>query len=174
MIEGRRDEETTLDGDQNTVGGALILGIGNTLLSDEGAGVHAMRALQEAIGDRPGVSFLDGGTLSFTLAGPVADCDALLVLDTAQLHAEPGTLRVFEGAEMDEFLTTGPKTSVHEVSLMEVLGMARIQDRLPARRALVGVQPASLDWGMEPTEAVAAALPQMAALAEAKLKEWGL
>lgn len=157
-----------------TVGDVLVLGVGNTLLSDEGAGVHAMRALQQALGDRPGVAFMDGGTLSFTLAGPIADCDALLVLDTAQLHAAPGTIRVFEGAEMDAFLTTGPKTSVHEVSLMEVLGIARIQDRLPARRALVGVQPASFDWGTEPTEAVAAALPEMVAQARAKLKEWGL
>ncbi|MGF1659059.1 MAG: HyaD/HybD family hydrogenase maturation endopeptidase [Rubrimonas sp.] len=163
-----------MDGDLEHAGGALVLGIGNTLLSDEGAGVHALRALEAAMGARPGLSFLDGGTLSFTLAGPIADCDALLVLDTAQLHAEPGTLRVFEGAEMDAFLTTGPKTSVHEVSLMEVLGMARIQDRLPQRRALVGVQPGSLDWGMTPTEAVSAALPRMAALARAKLEAWGL
>ena len=163
-----------LDGEREPVGGVLILGVGNTLLSDEGAGVHALEALRDQLGERPGLTFLDGGTLSFTLAGPVADCDALIVLDTAQLHEAPGTLRVFEGAEMDEFLTTGPKTSVHEVSLMEVLGIARIQDRLPARRALVGVQPESFDWGMAPTEAVAAALPAMVAAAQAKLKEWGL
>ncbi len=166
--------EVGLKDEGHPVGGALILGVGNTLLSDEGAGVHALHALHEKLRDRAGLTFLDGGTLSFTLAGPIADNDALIVLDTAQLHAAPGALRVFEGAEMDAFLTTGPKTSVHEVSLMEVLGIARIQDRLPQRRALIGVQPECLSWGTEPTEAVAASLPAMVAAAETKLKEWGL
>ena len=42
----------------------LVLGLGNTLLGDEGAGVYAVRALQEQYADRADVEFLDGGTLS--------------------------------------------------------------------------------------------------------------
>ena len=73
---------------------------------------------------------------------------------------------------MDTFLATGPKTSVHEVSLGEVLAMTLAQDALPARRVLIGIQPASLDWGMEPTPEVAAAIPQAKALVHRILKEW--
>ncbi len=151
----------------------LVLGIGNTLLSDEGVGVHAMNALAKAHVGRAGVAFLDGGTLSYTLAGPVADADSLIVLDTAQLHAAPGTVRVFQSDEMDRFLGSGPKTSVHEVSLMEVLGMARAQDALPERRALIGIQPQSFDWGTEPTPPVAAAIPEACAHAGALIEQWG-
>ena len=46
----------------------LILGIGNTLLCDEGAGVHALNLLQSTYPDLQNLTFIDGGTLSFTLA----------------------------------------------------------------------------------------------------------
>ena len=68
----------------------LILGIGNTLLSDEGVGVHALRYLAEHHRLPPQVELLDGGTLSFTLAGPIARADGLIVVDAARLDAEPG------------------------------------------------------------------------------------
>lgn len=51
----------------------LVLGLGNTLLGDEGAGVYAVRALQEKHEGLTDVEFLDGGTLSFTLAGPIEE-----------------------------------------------------------------------------------------------------
>ena len=46
----------------------LILGIGNTLLSDEGVGVRMLDHLQDHHPELPDVDYLDGGTLSFTLA----------------------------------------------------------------------------------------------------------
>jgi Ni,Fe-hydrogenase maturation factor len=70
----------------------LVLGIGNTLLSDEGVGIHLLNRLRERrLARLYGVRWLDGGTLSFTLAPEIEDCDALLVLDAARLDAEPGT-----------------------------------------------------------------------------------
>ena len=159
---------------EDATGKILVLGVGNTLLTDEGVGVHALDALGRDLteDERARVTLIDGGTLSFTLAAPICDCDGVIVLDTAALNALPGTVRSFEGAEMDSFLATGPKTSVHEVSLTEVLGMALAQDRLPARRILIGIQPQTLGWGTEPTPEVAAAIPQVVALARAKLAEW--
>ena len=75
----------------------LVLGIGNTLLTDEGAGIVAMRELEARFGAREDMEFLDGGTLSFTLAVPISACAALLVIDAAELGAAPGTVRSFEG-----------------------------------------------------------------------------
>ena len=59
----------------------LVLAIGNTLLTDEGVGIHALQALQEQHPEPAGVTYMDGGTLSFTLAGAVEDADNLIVLD---------------------------------------------------------------------------------------------
>ena len=73
----------------------LIMGVGNTLLTDEGAGVHAMHFLQ-ALADWPDtIEFLDAGTLSFTLADAIAEADNLIILDAAELQSKPGHVRIF-------------------------------------------------------------------------------
>ena len=73
----------------------LVLGVGNVLLADEGAGVHAMRYLQDHY-DLRNTTYLDAGTLSFTLAADIAEADNLIVFDAAQIDAKPGTVRVFD------------------------------------------------------------------------------
>jgi hydrogenase maturation protease len=138
----------------------LILGIGNTLLQDEGAGVHAIRLLSEQTGQRDDIELMDGGTLSFSLAGAIEDTEQLIVIDAAQYGGEPGTTRVFLGEQMDSFVGSNRKRSVHEVSLVDLLMIARLADSLPAKRALIGIQPQDVDWGEQPSPAVAAAIPR--------------
>jgi hydrogenase maturation protease len=135
-----------------------ILGIGNSLLRDEGVGVHVLKALRASLPENDSLSFVDGGTLSFTLAAEIEQTDRLIVIDAAQLHEPPGTVRCFVDAEMDAFLGSC-KRSVHEVGLLDLFDIARLTRTLPRQRALIGIQPASVDWGEEPTEAVAAAVP---------------
>ena len=150
----------------------LVLGLGNTLLGDEGAGVYAVRALQERHAGRADVELLDGGTLSFTLAGPIEDADNLIVIDATQLRDTPGTVRVFEGEDMDRFLGGNRKSSVHEVSLLDLLTIARLAEALPARRALIGIQPEYLDWSDAPTANVARAIPAACDLALELIERW--
>ena len=143
----------------------LVLGIGNTLLTDEGVGIVAMRELEARFGAREDVEFLDGGTLSFTLAVPISECAALLVIDAAELGAASGTVRSFEGEEMDRFLGASRKSSVHEVGLLDLMSISRLSGHWPDRRALIGIQPSLVDWGEALTPAVVAALPEVCATA---------
>jgi hydrogenase maturation protease len=138
----------------------LVLGLGNILLTDEGVGVYIVNRLAREQAGMPGIEFMDGGTLSFTLANAIVSTDALIVVDTAALNAAPGTIQVFEGDAMDHFVSTGGKSSVHEVSLSDLLAVAALEGLLPARRALVGIQPQNFDWGERPTEAVENAIPR--------------
>ena len=103
------------------------------------------RLAAESEGD-PELRFLDGGTLSFTLAVPIEECERLIVVDAAVLGEPPGSVRVFEGEAMDRQLSRHAK-SVHEVSLADLMDMARLTGRLPQRRALIGIEPALVDWG---------------------------
>jgi hydrogenase maturation protease len=137
----------------------LVLGIGNTLLSDEGVGVHVIEALRGRFAAADEVELLDGGTLSFTLAGPIEEADALVVVDAAELKSDPGAIMIFEGADMDAFLTGNRKSSVHEVGLIDLMAIAHLAGHWPAQRALVAIQPEKVDWGEAPTEKVAAAVP---------------
>lgn len=150
----------------------LVLGIGNTLLTDEGAGVHSVRRL-EAEGDAiEGVSFLDGGTLSFALAGPIAESKALIVIDASELGRPPGSVETFVGKRMDRFLGSRPKRSVHEVGLLDLMQIARLTGSLPDRRALIGIQPESLDWGERPSVLVEAAIGVACERARELIEEW--
>lgn len=149
----------------------LILGIGNTLLSDEGAGIHALNHLQSEYPNIPNLTFLDGGTLSFTLATWIEDCTNLIVFDAAELHQPAGTVNTFVGAAMDEFLGAS-RRSAHEVGLMDLMDIARLTEHLPENRALIGIQPDIMDWGMEPTAAVKNALDSAAKEAVMLIKQW--
>jgi hydrogenase maturation protease len=153
------------------MGETLIMGVGNTLLTDEGAGVHAMAYLQQTPDIPECVTFLDAGTLSFVLADAIASAENLIVFDAAELNAEPGIVRVFEGADLDEFLVSG-RRSVHEVGFADLMDIARLQGCLPRRRALIGIQPGDFGWGDEPGQAVQAAIPEAARLARELIDEW--
>lgn len=149
----------------------LILGIGNELLYDEGAGIYAMRLLQGRCGAIPGLTFLDGGTLSFSLASWIEDAGQLLVFDAAMLDAPPGSVRLLVNQEMDDFLGTN-KRSAHEVGLIDLLNIARLTDSLPEKRALIGIQPESFGWSMQPGRAVRQALPVAVERAIELLQHW--
>jgi hydrogenase maturation protease len=149
----------------------LILGIGNTLLSDEGAGIHALEYLRRRHPAIPDVHYLDGGTLSFTLAGEIEEADNLIVIDAARLDAAPGTVRCITGSEMDRFLGKG-RCSVHEVGLVDLMDIARLTDSFPVRRALIGIQPDTTAWGNVPSLPVCRAFPEVAAHALGLLAQW--
>ena len=151
----------------------LILGIGNTLLSDEGAGIHAMHQLQSIHPGSPDIVYIDGGTLSFSLAAYLQDCSNILVLDAAELNSAPGTVRTMVGAEMDAFLGAA-RRSPHEVGLLDLFDIARLTESLPVNRALIGIQPKSIEWGTSPTPPVQKALPVVVEQAINLLKEWQL
>ena len=143
----------------------LVLGIGNTLLTDEGVGIIAMQELAAQFGAREDMQFLDGGTLSFTLAVPISECTDLLVIDAAELGAAPGAVRSFEGEAMDRFLGENRKSSVHEVGLLDLRSISLLTGHWPEQRALIGVQPGVVGWGETLTPAVATAMPEVCDIA---------
>ena len=150
----------------------VVIGIGNTLLSDEGVGVHVTRYLNENHPDLPDTDIVDGGTLSFTLACTIEDADNLIVIDATQLNAKPGSVRAFVGKDMDEFLNHQTRRSVHEVGLMDLLSIARLTDQLPENRALIGIQPQKIDWGQSPTAEIEAAIPVASQQTINLIQEW--
>jgi hydrogenase maturation protease len=130
----------------------------HTLLSDEGAGIHALEYLRGRHPEIPSVHYLDGGTLGFTLAGEIEDSDNLIVIDAAQLDASPGTVRCMTGEEMDRFLGKG-MCSVHAVGLLDLMDIARLTGTFPRHRALIGIQPDIPGWDDAPSPPVSKAFP---------------
>jgi len=150
----------------------LVLGIGNTLLTDEGVGIHVLQALRQGAPLPTGVELLDGGTLSFTLAGPIQEADALIVVDAANIQAAPGQWKLLVGEAMDTFLLGNRKSTVHEVGLTDLRAIALLAGHWPNKRALLAIQPQVMDWGERPTPVVAAAIPEVAAAIRELLVGW--
>lgn len=152
---------------------SVILGIGNVLLTDDGAGVHAARQLADLLVARADVHVLDAGTLSFTLAPIIEGADHLIILDATQLNQAPGSLQCFPDAQLDRFLGRG-RLTVHEIGLRDVMDVVRLSGTLPRNRALIGIQPASLDWGTELTPCIAASLDSMVRMTLELLESWSV
>ncbi|MEJ2630065.1 MAG: HyaD/HybD family hydrogenase maturation endopeptidase [Acidihalobacter sp.] len=150
----------------------LVLGLGNTLLGDEGVGIYAVQRVEQALAGAGNVRCLDGGTLSFTLAGPIEDSNRLIVIDAAELRDAPGSVQVFEGEEMDRYVGTGGKRSVHEVSLADLLAIACLAGRLPEQRVLIGIQPEFVEWADAPTPAGMRGIGAACTLALELIRRW--
>ncbi|MHB9085162.1 MAG: hydrogenase maturation protease [Thiobacillus sp.] len=149
-----------------------MLGIGNILLTDEGIGIHVLQALEPELANWPDVTLLDGGTLSFTLAGPIEDADALIVVDAANIKTKPGEWALLKGEEMDAFLMGNRKSTVHEVGLTDLRAIAMLAGHWPEKRAMLAIRPDVVDWGERPTPAVAAAIPPACAAIRGLIREW--
>ena len=135
----------------------LVLGLGNVLCEDDGAGVEAVRRLSESYEAPEGVEFVDGGTLGMSLLPMVGDAKALLIVDAVAADAPPGTLIELEGDAVPRAALE--RLSPHQVGVADLLHGAMWTDRLPERLVLVGVVPDRMGLGIELTPRVAAALP---------------
>ena len=149
----------------------LFLAIGNTLLSDEGLGIALLEEIKKQ-NWHDDFRYLDGGTLSFTLAPDIENCDYLIVLDAAKLNKAPGTLEVFENTQMDTFIAKG-NASVHEVGIADLMDIARLTGHLPKKRALIAIQPENMDWGERLSDAVIQAFPHALEKIKKLLEQWG-
>jgi hydrogenase maturation protease len=106
-----------------------ILGLGNTLLGDEGFGVHFITWFCERY-DLPGnVSVVDGGTAGLGLLDIVTSAENLIVLDVIKVQDAPGSLYRFTKEDMSLYLP--PPTSAHEVEFLDVLAMADLLEQCP-------------------------------------------
>jgi hydrogenase maturation protease len=151
----------------------LVLGVGNTLLCDDGLGVHVANALRSRTGLAENIRVIDGGTLGLSLLPDVEDAAGVIVVDAAEIGARPGTVRVFEDAAMDDQLR-GKKRTVHEVAVADLLAAATLTGRPPRERAMVAVQPKSTDWSLEPTSDVQSAISKAADTVVAIAARWAM
>lgn len=149
----------------------LVLGIGNNLLTDEGAGIHVVNYLLEHYPDQPHCAFIDGGTLSFSLAGLLAENDQLIVVDAARTGQPAGSVVCYEHEAMDRYLK-GNRESVHEVGLGDLLDIARLSDHYPLNRALIGIEPDTIEWGEAPSAMVAPAIKVAAEQVISLIEQW--
>jgi hydrogenase maturation protease len=153
----------------NTV---LVLGLGNTLLADDGIGIHIVRSLGADPATPACLHPVDGGTLGFRLLEQIWQADAVLIIDAAQLGATAGTLRLFDREELSHHVARSGRISAHEAGLADLLTLARLEGFAPRHLALLGIQPQTMDWGEELSPLVADAASIACRLAVQTAMTW--
>jgi hydrogenase maturation protease len=144
----------------------LIAGVGNVLLSDDGVGVHAIRELQK--NPMPGVTCAEIGTAILHGLHLLEKADRVLVIDAAKGGKPPGTVYFFEGTENTEAKSM---TSIHSMGLREAARFLMAGQPAPPI-TVIGVEPETLDYGMDLSGPVQAALPRVLALARETVAGW--
>jgi len=131
----------------------LILGVGNILLSDEGAGVRALELLEERYTFPPQVELLDGGTSGLELLPALDHRTHVYIIDVVQQKdLAPGQMMTLDLAQSPGYFRQ--KISPHQLGLSEVLAVAEMSGSLPPNITLVGIQPLHLDTGLGLSETV--------------------
>jgi hydrogenase maturation protease len=142
---------------KNNPPGIVVIGVGNLLLRDEGIGIHALKALQEA-GLPPQVRLIDGGTspdlIAYTKGG-----DKLIIIDAARAGGAPGTIYRFRPEDLAG--DKGTFTSAHELGVVPNLKLMSLLGNQPEETVIIGVEPKEIDFGIELSAELQRKLPEI-------------
>jgi len=147
-----------------------LIGIGNCTASDDGVGVRVVEHIV-ATHREQGFRAIDLGANSLNLVDYLdADTEAILVVDAAKIGGLPGEYALFSpsAAESQKPLTG---ISTHEGDLLRVIELARTAGYVIPRVEIMGIEPASLEYGLELSPALRARLDDYVAAALARLSE---
>ena len=147
-----------------------VLGIGNTILSDEGFGVKVVEHLKKNYDFPENVALIDGGTLGVELQHFIVGTKKLLIIDSIDGGVEAGKIFQLRGDEILKHFTQ--KISAHEIGIQDILTMLEITDKKIPVVELIGAQPYSLDAGTELTPEMKKLVPIFAEKVLEILKSW--
>lgn len=139
-----------------------ILGIGSTLMGDDGVGVLAAERLREAALPE-GIEVVASGLIGLDLVYALEDVEAAVVIDAADFGGEPGRIEVTSPDCLSE-LGVERLAASHTIGLAEALTMLRLTGVAPEIR-LVCVQPADVSPREGLSPALAACLDDVCSAA---------
>ncbi|WPL17574.1 Hydrogenase 2 maturation protease [Thiorhodovibrio winogradskyi] len=165
------DRASTSQPDKTAGSDALIIGLGNLLLSDEGVGIHVLRLLERDFNFTPRVELVDGGTTGLDLLALFQDHDLILLIDAIFApDMAPGEIQILRNEAILAALSK--KLSMHHLGISDVLALAQLLDYRPREIVLLGVVPENLELGTELSAPVAKQLPNILSGLQGVLGDW--
>ncbi len=124
----------------------VVLGLGNPLMADEGAGVSLIEQLAERAAEYPAVDFIDAGTGGLAILHHIEGRRKAILIDCAFMDEPPGTIRRFTPDEVRSTKVLAHQ-SLHELDLMRVIAMAHELGQAPQEIVIFGIQPERIEMG---------------------------
>ena len=149
-----------------------IIGIGNTLMSDEGVGVYIVNALIKNYYFTPCVELIDGGTSGMELLQFFQDNDKVIIIDAVNFDEKPGFIGSIENDDILRRLNT--KLTMHHLGITDVLSSFLLTGGKAKEIFLLGIQPKSIDVSLELSPEILQKTDKMSAIILQKLDEWGI
>ena len=143
----------------------LVLGLGNLLLGDDGAGLAVLEQLAKAP-SVTGPEFLDGGTQGLALVPHIAGRRGLLVLDAVSLGSPAGTVHLLDGWNY----AVPHASTAHESNVAELLAASALLGEMPEQVKIIGIEPARIVTGIGLSPEVSRALTHAVETARAVLE----
>lgn len=150
----------------------LVLGLGNTLLADDGVGVHVVRRLAADAALPAWVRAVDGGTMGFRLTAMLSAAGDVLIIDAAELLAPPGTIRLLDATALSTHVANSQRSSAHEAGLVDLLSLAWLENFKPRHLAVLAIQPQVIDWGESLSGPVEDSVCHACVVAKATILQW--
>jgi len=138
-----------------------IFGLGNTLMTDEGVGIHVIGALERRDDLPPGVELIDLGTGGLRLLHQIEGRRKLIFVDCAHMGEQAGALRRFRPDDVRS-RKDQVRQSLHEGDLLETLSLAQELGSLPEDVVIFGIEPESVEPGLDLSPALATRLEEYA------------
>ena len=126
---------------------------------DEGVGVRAINELERRFRFSSEIELLDGGTAGIELLRHISGRVYLIIIDVIKSGQSPGTLVRFEGDDVPAVFRN--RISPHQLGLSDLLAAGMLTGELPANIVLFGVEPSSLDQGLDLSDTVEASMDKL-------------
>ena len=136
----------------------IVCGIGNVLLQDEGVGVHVVRELKN-FPLPPSVELIEGGTMLLDFLFQLQEARQVILIDAVKAGEPPGSICLVDSEQLIETETNHP-LSLHQVDAVQVLKIMALE-KDPPPCLIVGIEPASLEWGLELSEIIKERMPEI-------------
>ena len=136
----------------------LLLGLGNDILTDDAAGLHAVRRLQSRLAGHPAIDVRETTEMGLALLDFITGYSVVVIVDSIQTGREaPGFLHELEAAALTQLTGRTP----HFLGVSETLALGRqLGLAMPERVKIFAIEvedPFTLGTAMGP--ALEAALP---------------
>jgi hydrogenase maturation protease len=145
---------------------SCVIGVGNDLRGDDGAGLLVARKLAGTCGDVRVVECEGEPVAMLDLWG---GCERAIIVDATQSGGAPGTIRRI-AARAGPLPPGLAGTSTHLLGVADAVELARALGRLPATTIVYGIEGASFETGAGVSEVVEVAAERVAAAIRRELE----
>jgi hydrogenase maturation protease len=150
----------------------LILGIGQSLRSDDSAGLAAVTAWQEAYprsARHPSVRVELAEMTGLSLLDDLLGAEAAILVDAVRSGRKPGSILLLEEADLAAF--EAGSGSAHGLGVAETLALGRwlYPEDMPEKVVIIGIEAGEIGMGEKLSPAVLRSMPKVAKTIEEQL-----